>query len=116
MPKELLMMSMEFLLRAVIIVIGYYVVNFIKKRNLEKWVEFCVRAAEQLAIAGIIDFEERKEYVKQRVLEKFSLTEEELDVLIEAAVEELNRLQKSITTSLIRESNVSNIGGKTPLF
>lgn len=107
---------MEFLLRAVIIVIGYHVVNFIKKRNLEKWVEFCVRAAEQLAIAGIIDFEERKEYVKQRVLEKFSLTEEELDVLIEAAVEELNRLQKTVTTNLLEESKRSNKEGKTPLF
>ena len=47
-------------------------------------VEFCVGAASN-SNSGNIDYE-RKEYVKQRILEKFKISEEELDVLIEASV------------------------------
>lgn len=96
MPREFLITIIEYAVRMVVLVIGVYAVQFIKQYNLEKWVDFCVGAAEQLAIAGIIDYDERKEYVKQRILEKFKISEEELDVLIEASVEELNRLKSTI--------------------
>ena len=96
MPKEFLITIIEYAVRMVVLVIGVYVVQFIKQHNLEKWVDFCAGAAEQLAIAGIIDYDERKEYAKQRVLEKFKISEEDLDVLIEASVEELNRLKSTI--------------------
>lgn len=93
MPKEVLMAIIEYAVRMVVLVIGVYVIQFIKQYNLEKWVDFSVGAAEQLANAGIIDFNERKEYVRQSILDKFNISDEELDILIEASVEELNRLK-----------------------
>ncbi|GEM_PF-1995750 len=93
MTKEILMTIVEYGVRVVVLVIGAYIIEIIKQYNLEKWVEFCIRAAEQLAEVGIIDFNERKDYVRQKVLEKFKISDEELDILIEAGVEELNRLK-----------------------
>lgn len=107
MPKEIIMVIVEYALRMIIMAIGFYTLRFIKQYNLEKWVEFSVRAAEQLADVGIIDLGERKEYVKQQILNKFKISEEELDVLIEASVQELNILKNMDMTV-----NVSN---HTPL-
>lgn len=93
-PKEVLMIMIEYSVRMVVLVLGVYVIQFIKHYKLEKWVDFSVRAAEQLAEAGIINWEEKKEFARQSILERFKLTDEELNIYIEAAVEELNRVQE----------------------
>jgi len=97
MPREVLMQIIEYAVRIVILVVGVYVIKFIKQHKLEKWVDFCVKAAEQLAEAGIIDKKEKKELVRQKVLKKFKITEEELNILIEASVQELNKLKDKNT-------------------
>ena len=73
-------------------------VHYIRKFNLENWVERAVKAAE--IIFDVPDSgEQKKEWVLNFLKENVDcsiITEEMLDVLIEAAVEAIN-LAKSIS-------------------
>lgn len=103
MPREIILQIVSYVLRIIVLIIGVGTINLIKKY---KWVEYCVRAAEQLANAGFINLDERKDYAKQKILEKYKLSEDELDVLIEACVEELNRLQKEANSTIHISNNI----------
>ncbi len=102
-------MNIEFIdiIVALIALIGlaltYYVVPILKSKftsqEIEKtysWVFFAVQAAEQLAKAGLIAVP-KVEYVIDFLEKKgISLTQEELEVLIEAAVFEMNRFNENM--------------------
>lgn len=64
-----------------------------QKYELEQWVKFSVKAAEQIFNTPGLG-KEKKDYVKNQVMKKFTISEEELDILIEAFVEELNRVKE----------------------
>ena len=98
MPKEILLTVVEYAIRIIVLVVGTYVIRFVKQYDLEKWVKFCVQAAEQIFNAPGLG-KEKKEYVRQRVIEKYHISEEDLDILVEAAVEELNRVQKNTNSN-----------------
>lgn len=78
--------------------VTYFVIPYLKTKttkeqrdNIAAWVQFAVEAAEQLDKAGLITIP-KKEFVVTFLNEKgFAITEEQLDVLIEAAVHELNK-------------------------
>jgi hypothetical protein len=64
-----------------------------KMKDIEKWVTVAVTAAEQMKVAGLLpDGQQKKDYVLEFVKDKgITITDQELDALIEAAVYELNR-------------------------
>lgn len=80
-------------------IITYIVVPFLKQKTTKEqredilfWVKFAVKAAEQMKEAGIIAVP-KKEYVINFLREiGISITDKELDILIEAAVFEMNNI------------------------
>ena len=98
MSHETIMIIIEYMLRILVLVIGTYAIKLIKQYKLQQWVDFCVRAAEQIFNEPGLG-KEKKEYVIQQVLKRFNISREELDILIEASVEELNRLQRNLAES-----------------
>ena len=95
MDKTFILLAFEYILRTLIVVLGATLLAFIRKYNLEKWVNIGVYAAEQMFEAGLIDIP-KKEYVIQFINDrfKFKINEDELDALIEAAVHEMNTVKK----------------------
>lgn len=91
MPREVVLIILGYVIRIIVLILGTYAIRFIKKHELEEWVKFAVQSAEQVFNTPGLG-KQKKEYVKTVVKEKFKITDEELDVLIEAKVEELNRL------------------------
>lgn len=85
-------------------VITYIVVPYIKSKttaeqykNIEFWVKFAVKAAEQIFNQPGMG-QKKKEYVIKFLNDKgIEITRKELDVLIEAAVQELNLSKESVT-------------------
>ena len=73
-------------------IITYYIVPLLKEKNLYNQVEIAVKAAEQ--IFGANTGEQKFEYVKNWIKDKFKITDEELKVIIEAAVYEMNEVKK----------------------
>ena len=61
-----------------------------------------VTAAEQMKVAGLLpDGQQKKDYVLEFVKDKgITITDEELNALIEAAVYEINRAKHLLFTSL----------------
>ena len=84
-------------------IITYYVIPVLKgKISADKlsqiimWVQIAVSAAEQMKDAGLIGVP-KKEYVIQFLKGKgISLSDEELDALIEAAVLEINEAKEAL--------------------
>lgn len=76
----------------------YFVIPWLKTKTtkeklgeIEKWVAVAVAAAEQMKAAGLIQTN-KKEHVLEFIRDKgITITDEELDALIEAAVYELNK-------------------------
>jgi len=85
-------------------IITYIVVPYIKSKttaeqykNIEFWVEFAVKAAEQIFNQPGMG-EEKKQYVIDFLTSKgINITIEELNILIEAAVQELNLSKGNVT-------------------
>ena len=82
------------------LIITYYVVPILRSKVsdeklslIEMWVNIAVAAAEQMKDAGLLpDGQEKKDFVLQFVKDKgITITDEELDALIEAAVYEINK-------------------------
>lgn len=73
-------------------IITYYIVPLLKEKNIYNQVEIAVKAAEQ--IFGANTGEQKFEYVKNWIKDKFKITDEELKVIIEAAVYEMNEVKK----------------------
>lgn len=79
------------------IIITVLIIPFIMQKTTKEqrdsvvsWVRFAVNAAEQMQDAGLIKIT-KKNYVLEFIKSKgFDITDQELDVLIEAAVKELN--------------------------
>ena len=89
------------------LVITYFVVPWLKTKlsnekltTIEMWVNIAVAAAEQMKSAGIIVCD-KKLYVIQFLKGKgVTITDQELDALIEAAVYELNKAKNLLFTDL----------------
>lgn len=94
MNREIILLLVEFLIRLAVLIIVPLAYKLLKKYNLEKAVKEAVWAAEQLLKKNDPTGEKRKYFVKTYILDRFKISEEELDVLIEAAVRELNIIQK----------------------
>ena len=84
-------------------VITYIVAPYIKSKttteqykNIKDWVGFAVKAAEQIfSKPGTGD--KKKQYVIDFLMSKgIKMTTEELDILIEAAVQELNQSKSAV--------------------
>lgn len=63
-------------------------IKFIRKYSLERWIKILVNTAEQ--IYQELDGAERLAWVKDQVSNKYKINPEELDILIEAFVNEIN--------------------------
>ena len=94
MNREIVLLLVEFLIRLAVLIIVPLAYKLLKKYNLEKAVKEAVWAAEQLLKKNDPTGEKRKYFVKTNILDRFKISEEELDVLIEAAVRQLNIIQK----------------------
>ncbi len=94
MNREIVLLLVEFLIRLAVLIIVPLAYKLLKKYNLEKAVKEAVWAAEQLLKKNDPTGEKRKYFVKTYILDRFKISEEELDVLIEAAVRQLNIIQK----------------------
>jgi len=92
--REIVLLLVEFLIRLAVLIIVPLAYKLLKKYNLEKAVKEAVWAAEQLLKKNDPTGEKRKYFVKTYILDRFKISEEELDVLIEAAVRQLNIIQK----------------------
>lgn len=76
----------------VLFVVGGYLVIVNRNENISKWVNIAVRAAEQLFEHG--DNAAKFEYVASFIAEKFKISTEDLETLIESAVYEVNNIGK----------------------
>lgn len=71
-----------------------------KLTTVEMWVNIAVAAAEQMKAAGLIT-DDKKTYVVKFIRDKgITITDEELDALIEAAVYEINKAKHLLFRSL----------------
>lgn len=95
-------MNIEFIIKVIIPIVGILFTGVLlpllrqyttkeQRENITAWVKIAVNAAEQMQKAGLITIP-KKEFVINFLNDKgIKLTEQELDLLIEAAVLELNR-------------------------
>lgn len=89
------------------LVITCFVVPWLKTKisnekltAVEMWVNIAVAAAEQKKVAGIITGD-KKTYVLQFLKDKgITITDQELDALIEAAVFEINKAKNLLFTDV----------------
>ncbi|KAF5033089.1 Bacteriophage holin of superfamily 6 [anaerobic digester metagenome] len=89
------------------LIITYFVVPWLKTKfsnekltTVEMWVNIAVAAAEQMKAAGILTVP-KKDYVLAFIKDKgITITDKELDALIEAAVYELNRAKNLLFEDL----------------
>lgn len=71
-----------------------------KLRTVEMWVNIAVAAAEQMKASGLINID-KKDYVIEFIRDKgITITDEELDALIEAAVYEINKAKNLLFKNL----------------
>lgn len=71
-----------------------------KLTTVEMWVNIAVAAAEQMKAAGLINVD-KKDYVVKFIRDKgVTITDKELDALIEAAVFEINRASELLFKQL----------------
>lgn len=76
--------------------------------SVEMWVNVAVAAAEQMKAAGLIT-DDKKTYVIKFLKDKgITITDKELDALIEAAVYEINRAKNLLFTDLDLQDEISN--------
>lgn len=94
MDKQVILLLMEFLIRLFILLLLPKIYKWINQRNLEKAIKDAVWAAEQLFKKNDPTGEKRKAFVQEHILERFKISEEELNILIEAFVKELNLIQE----------------------
>jgi peroxiredoxin len=81
-----------------------------KLTSIESWVNIAVAAAEQMKAAGILTVP-KKDYVLAFIKDKgITITDQELDALIEAAVFELNKAQNLLFTDLALQDGLAILG------
>lgn len=94
-------------------IITYYIIPLIKGKisasnweSIIKWVKIAVDAAEQMKKAGIITVP-KKDYVLSFLKDKgITITDQELNALIEAAVYEINKTKNLLATDLSIQEEV----------
>lgn len=80
--------------------------------SIELWVNIAVAAAEQMKVAGLIT-EDKKTFVVKFLKDKgITITDQELNTLIEAAVYELNKAQNLLFTDLALQEGIT-LSGET---
>ena len=94
MDKQAILLIMEFLIRLFVLLLLPKIYKWIKQHNLEKAIKDAVWAAEQLFKKNDPTGEKRKAFVQEYILERFKISEDELNILIEAFVKELNLIQE----------------------
>ena len=94
MDKQVILLIVEFLIRLFVLLLLPKIYKWIKQHNLEKAIKDAVWAAEQLFKKNDPTGEKRKAFVQEYILERFKISEEELNILIEAFVKELNLIQE----------------------
>lgn len=107
------------ILTAIIALIGaiitYYIIPVLKGRisaeqlnDIVKWVKIAVTAAEQMKEAGIITMP-KKDFVLTFLKDKgLTITDSELDALIEAAVFEINKAKNLLEKDLSLQEVIEN--------
>lgn len=76
----------------VLFVVAGYLVITNRNENIINWVKIAVKAAEQLFEHG--DNAAKFDYVSSFIAEKFKISTEDLETLIESAVYEINNIGK----------------------
>jgi len=94
MDKQVILLIAEFLIRLFVLLLLPKIYKWIKQYNLEKAIKDAVWGAEQLFKKNDPTGEKRKAFVQEYILERFKISEEELNILIEAFVKELNLIQE----------------------
>lgn len=94
MDKQVILLIVEFLIRLFVLLLLPKIYKWIKQHNLEKAIKDAVWAAEQLFKKNDPTGEKRKAFVQEYILERFKISEDELNILIEAFVKELNLIQE----------------------
>lgn len=94
MDKQVILLIAEFLIRLFVLLLLPKIYKWIKQYNLEKAIKDAVWAAEQLFKKNDPTGEKRKAFVQEYILERFKISEDELNILIEAFVKELNLIQE----------------------
>ncbi len=94
MDKQVILLIAEFLIRLFVVLLLPKIYKWIKQYNLEKTIKDAVWAAEQLFKKNDPTGEKRKAFVQEYILERFKISEDELNILIEAFVKELNLIQE----------------------
>ena len=93
--RETIMFLLDLGVRGLAIVVFTVGLYLVRKYNLEKWVTIAVNAAESLYNMPGMGAEKKKwvsEFISQKL--KYSISAEELEALVEAAVTELNKFKK----------------------
>ena len=94
MDKQVILLIVEFLIRLFVLLLLPKIYKWIKQHNLEKAIKDAVWAAEQLFKKNDPTGEKRKAFVQEYILERFNISKDELNILIEAFVKELNLIQE----------------------
>lgn len=71
-------------------ILTMYIIPLLKEKKLYGYVTIAVQAAEQIFKQSGLG-EQKFDYVKQWITEKFRIREEDLEKIIESAVYELNK-------------------------
>jgi len=101
------------------LVLTYYVVPWLKNKatddklsTVEMWVNISVSAAEQIFKNSNMG-ETKKTYVLEFLKSKgITITDQELDALIEAAVYEINKAKNLLFTDLALSDNITKAEAK----
>lgn len=96
-------------------IITYYIIPVLKGKisatqwqEIVNWVEIAVAAAEQMKAAGIITMP-KKDFVLAFLNNKgITITDQELDALIEAAVFEINKTKNLLNKDLSLQEVIKN--------
>lgn len=96
------------------LVITYFVVPWLKTKisnqkltTIEMWVNIAVAAAEQMKAAGLITGDKKTEVIKFIRNKGITITDQELDALIEAAVFEINKAKNLLFKDLAWQEGVT---------
>lgn len=83
-----ILVILTYLSKTMAIILFGVAIKFIRKYSLERWIKILVNTAEQ--IYQELDGADRLAWVKEQVSHKYKVDPEELDILIEAFVNEIN--------------------------
>lgn len=100
-------MNIDIIVKVLIPILGtiitYILVPFLKQKttkeqreNIYNLVKIAVKAAEQMHDAGLINIPKKKYVINFLTSKGINITIQDLDVMIEAAVQELNLAKKAL--------------------